>query len=92
MASSTPNLDLTLPVGGEHVSRQIINANNVKIDEAVGPVPSGTNLQSQVNALNNNAIHAASILNPEGKLLKNECYKHDAPQPEPNNEPKEGEE
>lgn len=53
MASSTPNLGLTLPVGGEHVSRQIINANNVKIDEAVGPVPSGTDLQSQVTALNN---------------------------------------
>ena len=56
MASSTPNLGLTLPVGGEHVSRQIINANNVKIDEAVGPVPSGTDLQSQVTALNNNII------------------------------------
>ena len=54
MASSTTNLDLTLPVGGENVSRQIINANNVKIDEAVGPVPSGTDLQSQVTALNNN--------------------------------------
>lgn len=54
MASSTPNLDLTLPVGGENVSRQIINANNVKIDEAVGAVPSGTDLQSQVTALNNN--------------------------------------
>lgn len=53
MASSTPNLDLTLPVGGENVSRQIINANNVKIDEAVGAVPSGTDLQSQVTALNN---------------------------------------
>ena len=54
MASSTTNLDLTLPVGGENVSRQIINANNVKIDEAVGAVPSGTDLQSQVTALNNN--------------------------------------
>ena len=54
MASSTTNLDLILPVGGENVSRQIINANNVKIDEAVGAVPSGTDLQSQVTALNNN--------------------------------------
>ena len=53
MASSTTNLDLTLPVGGENVSRQIINANNVKIDEAVGPVPSGTDLQSEVESLNN---------------------------------------
>lgn len=54
MASSTTNLDLTLPVGGENVSRQIINANNMKIDEAVGAVPSGTDLQSQVTALNSN--------------------------------------
>ena len=56
MASSTTNLDLILPVGGENVSRQIINANNVKIDEAVGPVPSGTDLQSQVTALNNKLV------------------------------------
>lgn len=57
MASSTTNLDLILPVGGENVSRQIINANNVKIDEAVGAVPSGTDLQSQVTALNNNVTN-----------------------------------
>lgn len=39
-------------------------------------------------------IHAAAILNPEGFLLKNDCYKHEipAPEPEPENEPKEGEE
>lgn len=62
MASSTTNLDLTLPVGGENVSRQIINANNVKIDEAVGAVPSGTDLQSQVNALNNNLTNKNTFM------------------------------
>lgn len=68
MASSTPNLDLTLPVGGENVSRQIINANNVKIDEAVGAVPSGTDLQSQVTALNNNIT---TLSNNVAKLSAN---------------------
>ena len=24
-------------------------------------------------------VHSAAIMNPEGKLLKSECYKHDAP-------------
>jgi hypothetical protein len=31
-----------------------------------------------VAATSTNKIHAATILNPEGKLLKNECYKHEA--------------
>ena len=44
-----------------------------------------------VAATSTNAIHAATILNPEGQLLKTECYKHNAPAPEPE-EPKEGEE
>jgi hypothetical protein len=54
MASSTPNINLTLPVGSENVSRQIINDNNTKIDTAIGAVPPGNDLQSQVTALNNN--------------------------------------
>ena len=57
-----------------------------------------------VAATSQNLIHAATILNPEGKLLKNECYKHEPPTPESTpeqlptiapaseNEPKEGEE
>ena len=36
MATSTPNLGLTLPIGTEKVSRQIINENMVKIDTAFG--------------------------------------------------------
>lgn len=35
MANTTPNIGLTLPTGAEHVSRQIINDNNNKIDTAV---------------------------------------------------------
>lgn len=31
--------------------------------------------------------HSAAIMNPEGKLLKSECYKHEPPQPEPEPEP-----
>ena len=36
MSSQTPNINLTLPTGAENVSRQIINDNNTKIDNAVG--------------------------------------------------------
>ena len=31
-------------------------------------------------AVSTNPIHSAVILNPEGKLLKTECYKHDVQQ------------
>lgn len=54
MASSTPNIGLTLPVGTEKVSRQIVNQNMTKIDEKVGPVPNGQDLQSQVTSLSSN--------------------------------------
>lgn len=40
MSSSTPNIGLTLPVGGENVSRQIINENNTKIDNYAGTLNS----------------------------------------------------
>lgn len=39
-----------------------------------------------VAATSTNPIHSAVILNPEGKLLRTECYKHDIPTP---NEPEE---
>jgi hypothetical protein len=32
-----------------------------------------------VAATSTNPVHSACILNPEGKLLKSECYKHDVP-------------
>jgi hypothetical protein len=42
MASQTPNLGLTLPIGPEKVSRQIINSNNGIIDSAFGNIVSPT--------------------------------------------------
>ena len=36
MATTTPNLGLTLPTGAEKVSRQIINDNMKKIDNSFG--------------------------------------------------------
>ena len=53
MASTTPNIGLTLPVGTERVSRQTINENNTKIDQKIGPV-GDTDLQTQINSLNSN--------------------------------------
>ena len=38
MATQTPNLGLTLPVGTENVSRQVINGNNTLIDTFAGGV------------------------------------------------------
>ena len=54
MASTTPNIGLTLPTGAEKVSRQIINANNIIIDSKMGAVPGGQNLQGEIDALNGN--------------------------------------
>lgn len=56
MASTTPNIGLTLPTGAEKVSRQIINANNTIIDSKMGAVPSGKNLQGEINALNSKIV------------------------------------
>lgn len=52
MASTTPNIGLTLPTGAEKVSRQIINDNNTIIDGKMGAVPGGQNLQGEIDALN----------------------------------------
>ena len=54
MASTTPNINLTLPTGAEKVSRQIINDNNTIIDGKMGAVPVGQNLQGEIDALNGN--------------------------------------
>lgn len=42
MATQTPNLGLTLPVGGENVSRQIINQNMTLIDQYCGAINQST--------------------------------------------------
>ena len=51
MSSQTPNLNLVLPIGTEHVSRQIINENNTKIDTSVG-----SNTQAIANLNGSKAI------------------------------------
>ena len=61
MATTTPNIGLTLPVGTEKVSRQIINQNMSKIDEKVGAVPAGQNLQSQVTSLSDQIASVRDI-------------------------------
>lgn len=55
MSSQTPNLHLTLPVGTENVSRQIINDNNTLIDTAVG------NNTSAINTLNSNKTNGKQM-------------------------------
>lgn len=67
MATNTPNINLVLPIGSEKVSRQVINDNNTKIDTAIGAVPSGTDLQSQVTALNNNITTLNNKMFPSGE-------------------------
>ena len=53
MATSTTNIGLTLPVGTENVSRQVINGNMSLIDAAVGALPNGSNLQDEIDANSN---------------------------------------
>ena len=50
MATQSPNLGLTLPIGSENVSRQIINDNNLIID---GTIRQGTD---RVPCLLNNTL------------------------------------
>jgi len=49
MATSTTNLGLTLPVGTENVSRQVINTNMSTIDTAIGALPSGKTVQGEID-------------------------------------------
>ena len=44
MATTTTNLELTLPEGTENITRSVLNTNFFLIDEAVGPLPSGETL------------------------------------------------
>lgn len=39
-----------------------------------------------VAATSAHKIHAAAMLNAEGKLMKSDCYKHEAPAAEPESE------
>ena len=58
MATTTPNIGLTLPIGGENVSRQIINDNNTIIDSKMGAVPVGQNLQGEIASLSDQIANA----------------------------------
>lgn len=49
MSSSTPNLNLVLPVGSEHVSRAIINENNTKIDTGFGTLSEQIKINSMTS-------------------------------------------
>lgn len=62
MASTTPNIGLTLPTGAEKVSRQVINTNNTIIDSKMGAVPDGKNLQGEIDALNSKIASSADTV------------------------------
>ena len=67
MAGATTNLGLVLPLGGENVSRTVINSNNEIIDGVVGPIPAGKTLQGQISTL-----EQGSGTIPSGKTLQGE--------------------
>lgn len=62
MATTTPNLGLTLPAGTEKVSRTTMNANNTVIDSAVGDL-------SSMNTSNKNSL-AEAISEVNGKFAQ----------------------
>ena len=53
MASTTPNIGLTLPTGTEGWKRSVINGNFTILDTKIGAVGS-TPLQTQINTLSSN--------------------------------------
>lgn len=73
MATQTTNLGLTLPIGTEQVSRQVINDNMTAIDNAVGAVPSGQNLQLQVT---NNANEITGLKSAITSTAKEKAEYH----------------
>lgn len=65
MATQTTNLGLTLPIGTEQVSRQVINENMRKIDESVGAVPEGKNLQEEIEYIKD---HLTDLIDDEAGI------------------------
>lgn len=55
MATTTPNLGLTIPTGSEHVSRQIINENMQKIDNNASILSEKDNVQLESGVTANEA-------------------------------------
>lgn len=55
MASTTPNIGLTLPTGTEGWKRSVINGNFTILDTKIGAV-GNTPLQTQINTLSSNFV------------------------------------
>lgn len=81
MATTTPNLGLTLPTGVENVSRQIINENMQAIDTQLGDYPSkvntvtiynGTEIATAKNGatINNNGAYSRAMKRSGWVFLK----------------------
>lgn len=55
MATKTTNIQLSLPLGSERVSRQLLNQNFSTIDAVIGALPEGTNLVDTIAGLINDS-------------------------------------
>ena len=73
MATTTTNLGLTLPIGSEKVSRQIINENNTKIDNAFAPVAVnytlGSNFTDNVTINTISAYRIGKLVSINGRFV-----------------------
>lgn len=66
MATTTPNIGLTLPDGTENINRSIINGNNTLIDTAVGALNSKiTNNYTDYNSNGNYHVRVVQL----GKMV-----------------------
>lgn len=55
MATKTTNIQLSLPLGSERISRQLLNQNFSTIDAVIGALPEGTNLVDTIAGLINDS-------------------------------------
>lgn len=79
MATQTPNLGLTLPVGTENVSRQVINGNNTLIDTFAGNVNTAMDqMGSNMGILETGDTATHSIAKGEYVTWKGASYTADA--------------
>jgi len=60
MASTTPNIGLTLPTGTEGWKRSVINGNFTILDTKIGAV-GNTSLQSQINTLSSQIANKIKV-------------------------------
>lgn len=60
MASTTPNIGLTLPTGTEGWKRSVINGNFMILDTKIGAV-GNTSLQSQINTLSSKIAYYTDV-------------------------------